>query len=150
MARFSLEGKVALLSVTCAGLTAVLALALERALGITWLSLLLTLTIAVPLIVIVSQRFARPLRSTLRAVADGVSSLRDNDFSVSIAGGRSDELGELVTAYNSLGGILRDERQDLFQRELLLDTVIQSTPLALVLTNNDGRILYSNLAARQL
>jgi two-component system, NtrC family, nitrogen regulation sensor histidine kinase NtrY len=150
MARFSLEGKVALLSVTCAGLTAVIALAFERALGITWLSLLLTLTIAVPLIVFVSQRFARPLRTTLRAVADGVSSLRDNDFSISIAGGRRDELGELVTAYNSLGGILREERQDLFQRELLLDTVIQSTPLALVLTNSGGRILYSNLAARQL
>lgn len=150
MARFSLEGKVALLSVTCAGLTAVIALALERALGITWLSLLLTLTIVVPLIVIVSQRFARPLRATLRAVADGVSSLRDNDFSISIAGGGRDELGELVTAYNSLGGILREERQDLFQRELLLDTVIQSTPLALVLTNAGGRILYSNLAARQL
>ena len=150
MARFSLEGKVALLSVTCAGLTAVIALAFERALGITWLSLLLTLTIAVPLIVFVSQRFARPLRTTLRAVADGVSSLRDNDFSISIAGGGRDELGELVTAYNSLGGILREERQDLFQRELLLDTVIQSTPLALVLTNSGGRILYSNLAARQL
>jgi nitrogen fixation/metabolism regulation signal transduction histidine kinase len=150
MARFSLEGKVALLSVTCAGLTAVIALALERALGSTWLSLLLTLTIVVPLIVIVSRRFARPLRTTLRAVADGVSSLRDNDFSISIAGGGRDELGELVTAYNSLGGILREERQDLFQRELLLDTVIQSTPLALVLTNVGGRILYSNLAARQL
>ncbi|HZF26434.1 MAG TPA: ATP-binding protein [Steroidobacteraceae bacterium] len=150
MARFSLEGKVALLSATCAGLTAAIALALEHALGLTWLSLLLTLVIAVPLIVIVSQRFARPIRATLRAVADGVSSLRDSDFSISIAGGRRDELGELVAAYNSLGSILRDERQDLFQRELLLDTVIQSTPLALVLTNNAGRVLYSNLAARQL
>jgi nitrogen fixation/metabolism regulation signal transduction histidine kinase len=150
MARFSLEGKVALLSVTCASLTAVLALALERAFSLPWLSLLLTLVIAVPLITLVSRRFARPMRTTLHAVADGVSSLKDNDFSISIAGGRRDELGELVNAYNSLGTILRDERQDLFQRELLLDTVIQSTPLALVLTNNSGRVLYSNLAARQL
>jgi nitrogen fixation/metabolism regulation signal transduction histidine kinase len=45
---------------------------------------------------------------------------------------------------------LRDERQDLFQRELLLDTVIQTTPLALVLTNPLQTVLYSNLAARQL
>ena len=150
MARFSLEGKIALLTATCAGLTAAISLALEHALGVTWLSLLIALAIAVPLIVIFTRRFARPLRRTLRALTDGISSLRDNDFSVSIATQRRDELGELVTAYNSLGGILRDERQDLFQRELLLDTVIQSTPLALVLTSDSGRVLYSNVAARQL
>ena len=45
---------------------------------------------------------------------------------------------------------LRAQRQDLYQRELLLDTVIQASPLALVLTNATGTILYANLAARQL
>jgi two-component system, NtrC family, nitrogen regulation sensor histidine kinase NtrY len=150
MARFSLEGKVALLTATGAVLTTAIALALERAFGSVWLSLLVTFVTAVPVIAVVSRRFARPLRRTLRALADGISSLRDNDFSVSIAARRRDELGELVNAYNSLGGILREERQDLFQRELLLDTVIQSTPLALVLTSDAGRVLYSNLAARQL
>jgi two-component system nitrogen regulation sensor histidine kinase NtrY len=38
----------------------------------------------------------------------------------------------------------------LHQRELLLDTVIQTTPLVMVLTNSAGRIVYSNIAARQL
>ena len=52
--------------------------------------------------------------------------------------------------YNELGSILRDERQDLFQRELLLDTVIQSTPLALVLTNAQDAIVYSNSSARKM
>ncbi len=150
MARFSLEGKIALLTATGAVLTVAIALALERAFGSPWLSLIFTLGVAVPVIAVASRRFARPLRQTLRALTDGISSLRDNDFSVSIAARRRDELGELVTAYNSLGGILREERQDLFQRELLLDTVIQSTPLALVLTSDAGRVLYSNLAARQL
>ena len=55
-----------------------------------------------------------------------------------------------VTAYNSLGDLLRRERLDLYQRELLLDTVIQTTPLVMVLTNTSGRIVYSNVAARQL
>jgi two-component system, NtrC family, nitrogen regulation sensor histidine kinase NtrY len=45
---------------------------------------------------------------------------------------------------------LRAQRQDLYQRELLLDTVIQASPLALLLTNANGTILYGNLAARQL
>jgi two-component system nitrogen regulation sensor histidine kinase NtrY len=46
--------------------------------------------------------------------------------------------------------LLRRERLDLYQRELLLDTVIQTTPLVMVLTNSVGRVVYSNVAARQL
>src|SRR5262249_4358620 len=72
------------------------------------------------------------------------------DFSVSIRRISNDELGELVTAYNALGDLLRRERLDLHQRELLLDTVIQTTPLVMVLTNSSGRVVYSNIAARQL
>ncbi len=62
----------------------------------------------------------------------------------------SDEVGELVENYNSLGERLRIERQSLYQRELMLDTVIQTTPLAMVLTNDADAVLYSNSAARQL
>ena len=59
-------------------------------------------------------------------------------------------MGELVENYNGLGDRLRVERQSLYQRELMLDTVIQTTPLALVLTNDGDAVLYSNSAARQL
>ena len=89
-------------------------------------------------------------RHTALALRDGVASLRDRDFSVSITRTTDDELGELVEAYNSLGGVLRRERVDLYQRELLLDTVIQTTPLALLLTNAAGAVIYSNVAAREL
>ncbi len=87
---------------------------------------------------------------TAIALRDGIASLRDRDFSVSITRTSDDELGELVDAYNSLGALLRRERVDLYQRELLLDTVIQTTPLALVLENAAGTVIYSNVAAREL
>jgi len=45
---------------------------------------------------------------------------------------------------------MRRDRLDLHQRELLLDTVVQTTPLALVLTNPDDVIIFGNIAARQL
>jgi len=61
-----------------------------------------------------------------------------------------DELGALVENYNGLGDRLRTERQSLYQRELMLDTVIQATPLAMVLTNDGDAVLYSNSAARTL
>jgi two-component system, NtrC family, nitrogen regulation sensor histidine kinase NtrY len=38
----------------------------------------------------------------------------------------------------------------LVQRELLLDTVVQHTPVALILVDPSGRVVYANLAARHL
>jgi nitrogen fixation/metabolism regulation signal transduction histidine kinase len=148
--RFSLEGKIALLTVATSVAAILIALVLQHFLGTLWLSIFAALVLVLPVAVLLSRRFARRIRRTLSAVSDGISGMRDSDFSVSVAGHRADELGELVRAYNGLGEVLREERQGLLQRELLLDTVIQSTPLALVLTTEAGAILYSNLAARQL
>ncbi len=97
-----------------------------------------------------ARRVTRPWSRVLHAVRDGIVSLKDRDFSVSVSHISDDELGELVAAYNSLGDLLRRERLDLDQRELLLDTVIQTTPLVTVLTNTAGRVVYGNIAARQL
>jgi nitrogen fixation/metabolism regulation signal transduction histidine kinase len=115
-----------------------------------FLAALAGLLAAAPLVLWVATLVTRPWSRVLRAVSDGIVSMRDHDFSVSIRRISNDELGDLVTAYNALGDLLRRERLDLHQRELLLDTVIQTTPLVMVLTNSAGRIVYSNIAARQL
>ena len=91
-----------------------------------------------------------PIRRLLRALEGAVASYRDGDFSFSIAADRRDELGELIRMHNALGQTLREQRQHLVQRELLLDTVVQHTPVALVLANANGRIAYANIAARHL
>jgi nitrogen fixation/metabolism regulation signal transduction histidine kinase len=91
----------------------------------------------------------RPINRTLQAVSDGINSIKDRDFSVSISAAQTIELKGLVASYNGLGELLRMERQSLYQRELLLDTVIQATPLAMVLTNASDSVIYSNVAARQ-
>ncbi len=106
--------------------------------------------VSLPLVLWIATRLTRPWSRMMIAISDGITSLRDHDFSVSIRRIANDELGDLVTAYNALGDLLRRERLDLNQRELLLDTVIQTTPLVMVLTNSAGRIVYSNIAARQL
>jgi len=108
------------------------------------------LLVACPLVLWLAHAVTRPMSRVLRAVSDGIVSMRDHDFSISIRRISNDEIGDLVTAYNALGDLLRRERLDLHQRELLLDTVIQTTPLVMVLTNSAGRIVYSNIAARQL
>ena len=103
-----------------------------------------------PVVAWLGLRVTGPWARVLAAVSSGIASLRDRDFSVTIAPSGGRELIELVTAYNSLGDVLRRERLDIYQRELLLDTVLQTTLLALTLTNSAGRIVYGNIAARQL
>jgi two-component system, NtrC family, nitrogen regulation sensor histidine kinase NtrY len=148
--RMSLEGKLF-------GLLAV-ALAAGAALG-GWLALHFDSVIlgvvgallasALPL-VWVTRRASRPARALLRALAGMVASYRDGDFSFSIRLNRKDELGDLVRMHNELGTALREQRQQLAQRELLLETVTQQSPVALLLVDSYGRIVYSNLAARHL
>lgn len=115
-----------------------------------WLALVVALLLLVPLVAFCATRVTTRWSRTARALTDGISSLRDRDFSMSVTRATSDEMGELVAAYNGLGDQLRVERQSLYQRELMLDTVIQTTPLALVLTNDGDAVIYSNTTARQL
>ncbi|HEY1589706.1 MAG TPA: ATP-binding protein [Rhodanobacter sp.] len=97
-----------------------------------------------------ARQVMAPVSRLLRALEGAVASYRDGDFSFSIGVNRRDELGELIRMHNALGQTLRDQRQHLVQRELLLDTVVQNTPVALVLTDAAGRVAYSNIASRHL
>jgi len=149
MPRFSFAGRLA----GALALTAVVAASLA-ALAARWLptlpAALIGFAAALPLALSLGRQLPRRWLRVLQAVHDGIVSLRDRDFSVSVSPLEDPELGGLIEAYNSLGGLLRRERLDLYQRELLLDTVIQATPLALVLTDDAGHIVYSNVTARQL
>jgi two-component system, NtrC family, nitrogen regulation sensor histidine kinase NtrY len=97
-----------------------------------------------------AARVMRPMAQMLRALAGTVASYREGDFSLSLVADRNDELGELMTAHNELSAALRQQRAHLVQRELLLDTVMQNSPVALVLVDAHERIAYANIAARHL
>jgi nitrogen fixation/metabolism regulation signal transduction histidine kinase len=112
--------------------------------------LLATLVVVMPFAFWLAGRAMAPVSRLLRALEGAVASYRDGDFSLSIAIDRRDELGELIRMHNALGQTLREQRQHLVQRELLLDTVVQNTPVALVLTDSSGRVAYANIAARHL
>lgn len=100
--------------------------------------------------VTLARYLVRPVHRLLRALEGAVASFRDGDFSFSIADDQRGPFGELARLHNELGKTLREQRQHLAQRELLLDTVVQNTPTALVLTDDSQRVVYANLAARQL
>jgi len=122
----------------------------KRYIASPWMAAVTAGLVITPLVAWAGSMIASRWSRMALALADGIASIKDRDFSVSVTRATRDEMGELVEAYNGLGDRLRVERQSLYQRELMLDTVIQTTPLALVLTNDSDAVLYSNTTARQL
>jgi two-component system nitrogen regulation sensor histidine kinase NtrY len=150
MRLFSLEGKLAALLGATLIASCVLVALLAIWLPSPWYAAVATLALLVFPLLILARSTIRPLQSLLRALSGGVASYRDGDFSTSLAESRRDEFGELIQAHNELGRVLRDQRQNLLQRELLLDTMVQNSPTALLLIDGSEFIVYANLAARAL
>ncbi|MDX1503537.1 MAG: ATP-binding protein [Thermoanaerobaculia bacterium] len=148
--RFSLAGRIA------AGFVGILVLSAAAAAASTllpldpWTLFLLVLLVTLPLGVWLIGRLLRPLDRVIRGLTDGISSFHDRDFSMRLAYRRGDELGELVDLYNQVGEILLEERRALTQRELLLKSALDRSPVATVLVNPLGRVIYSNREARTL
>jgi nitrogen fixation/metabolism regulation signal transduction histidine kinase len=110
--------------------------------------------VIVPLAVWVIRRALAPLNSLFRALAGSVNTYRDGEYNFGIHWRGRDDLGDLVHSHAELGDVLRVQRQGLVERELLLDTMVQNTPVAMLLVaaGGDGlrRVVFANLAARKL
>ena len=92
-----------------------------------------------------------PATSILQAVSDGLLSFTEREYGMRLAAPQADEpLGDLVRRFNKLGEVLRTEHNDRYQREILLETVLETTAMAVVLCNEALRIVYANGAARDL
>jgi two-component system, NtrC family, nitrogen regulation sensor histidine kinase NtrY len=146
----SLKTKLALLLIVIVAITAAASAWAERWFGNPLFSWLLILAASLLPVIWLSSRVMRPIQQMLRALSGTVASYREGDFSLSLVADRDDELGELMTAHNELAAALRGQRAHLVQRELLLDTVMQNSPVALVLVDANDRIAYANIASRHL
>ncbi|HEV7555161.1 MAG TPA: hypothetical protein VGO00_06905, partial [Kofleriaceae bacterium] len=111
---------------------------------------IIVIVVMLPLTISIVPRRLSAMSAMFRAMAGTVTSYRDGDFAFSLAWNDNDELGDLVIAHNALGDTLREQRESLVHRELLLDTMVQNTPVAMLLCDAVGHVVYGNLASRQL
>ena len=110
-----------------------------------------TAIIAAGVLLAVLQRLAlAPLQREINALNLHAQNLQDGSFNTSANQLMVRELSALANSLNLMSAQLRSERATLYQRELLLDTVLQSSPSAMLLTDANNTILMSNPAARQL
>jgi two-component system nitrogen regulation sensor histidine kinase NtrY len=153
--RLSLVTRWSALVVTLLAMGILIALFLDRLLpGRPGTVFAICLACVLPISIITIRAQIAPILSLFRALGGTVTSYTDGDFSFSLHWPQNDELSDLVQAHNALGNVLREQRLDLMQRELLLDTMVQNTPVAMLLVadglNGARTIVYANLAARQL
>ncbi|MBO1270925.1 GHKL domain-containing protein [Shewanella sp. 4t3-1-2LB] len=146
----SIEGKL-----TSVLILALLLMAAVTDLLLTWqwpllLSLITGGLAAMLLALLLGRRITQRINRGLQALTTGLLNFQDNDFSVSLTLDGRDEWCELATLFNTATSRLREQRAHIYQRELLLDSVLQNTSLAIVLTDDTRRVLYGNLAARHL
>ncbi len=123
---------------------------LSRWLPQPWMAGALAVALLLPLLVYHVRRAFAPMNSLFRALAGTVASYRDGDFSFGLAWNGKGELGELVDTHNRLGEALREQRLALVQRELLLDTMVQNTPVAMLLMDPGRHVVLANIAARKM
>ncbi len=149
-ARSTLEARLAFAS----GLSVAIAVGLFAVLSAAGATLLLAalLALAAGLLAAVlgAALLWRPFAAALRAIADGVRGFRENDFGFRLAAAGDREIDDLVGLYNRMGDVLRSERNEIYQRELLLDSLLQGAPMAILLFNPLDRVAYTNVAARRL
>ena len=150
-ARFTMTARLALATGAVLALAIGAALALDRAFPGHAIAIAACVIVGALAILYVALHAAlRPLQSMFHALSGTVQSYQDGDYAFGLHWPRNDEVADLVDAHNALGQVLRDQRLELVRRELLLDTMVQNTPVAMLLVAEQGIIVFGNVAARQL
>ena len=110
----------------------------------------IAILIAIPFVAWGAHLITSRVNELHAVLGNALEAFKDGDFSLRLAVRGDRELAELKRLYNELADTVRADRQELHQKEILLDTVLQRTPVAVVLVNAAERVIYSNHAAREL
>lgn len=91
-----------------------------------------------------------PLQREIAAVNLHAQNLQDGSFNTAANQQHIKLLAPLAHQLQQMSQQLRLQRSSLYQRELLLDTLVQANPGVLILTDASERILLTNPPAKQL
>ncbi|OCQ22712.1 histidine kinase [Pseudoalteromonas luteoviolacea] len=116
----------------------------------TWQNWLALSTFASLSCCLLLKLFFQKLMKSVEALNVGLLNFKDGDFSNQLAYQKDDEFGELCRLYNETAQQLRKEKQWLYQREMMLDKMLQSAPQALLLINDSGVVVFANQSAQNL
>lgn len=106
------------------------------------------------LVIILLRRENQYHKSVLRALFNGLQNLYDGDFSISLTSHiaqKNDAVQhQLIALFNQVADKLREEKQSIYQRELLLNKVVNASDVVTVLVNHRNTVIFTNHAAQNL
>ena len=109
----------------------------------------LVASVLIIMFVSVYKQFAYEQTSLSRAITEGLRSLQDGDFAVSLVEPKNEKNKQVVQLFNQVTDKLRAEKQSVFQRELLLDKVVNASDVVTLLVNHRQTIVFANFAAKK-
>ncbi len=92
----------------------------------------------------------KPLGRALKMMESGIRSMEDGDFSTRLVVAGEPEIRHLISCFNDLADLIQRERGAIYQKELLLDTVIETAPMAILLLGPTGRLILANREATRI
>ena len=110
----------------------------------------LTSVLMLLLLMMQLQRYRQQQEKILHALGQGLRNLQDGDFSISLAESSKHNSGSyryLIELFNQVTDKLREEKKTLYQRELLLDKVVNASNVVTVLVNQRDTIIFANRSA---
>src|SRR5205085_2137745 len=93
-----------------------------------------------------SRSITRPLRS----LTEAASGIRGGDYSHTVDIRRTDELGALATAFNSMVVKVRDSRRELERKVQERTLQLEAAPNAMLIVDERGRVTLANTQAERL
>ncbi|RXE87585.1 ATP-binding protein [Pseudoalteromonas sp. A757] len=103
---------------------------------------------SVSVALVLYKLFMRENKAGWEALEVGLMNFKDGEFSTSITYNANNELGRLCQLFNETAKQLRDKKQWIYQRELMLDKVLESSPQVLLLVNSQGVVVFANNSAK--
>ncbi|TMP12676.1 histidine kinase [Pseudoalteromonas sp. S3178] len=147
ISNFTLSQKIVLICGVSSALP-VFIIATLSGLDMYYTLFLILLTLAFS--ILLSRTLTKPIKLGMQSLETGLLNFKDGELSSLLAYKSNDELGKLCQLYNQTAKQLRQEKQWIYQRELMLDKVLQSSPQALLLVNDNSTVVFSNLISRSL
>lgn len=118
------------------------------------LSIPVTMALAALLVSPIVLWSARAVNRRIRALNDdlgnALQATRDGDYSLRLVVRGDSEIAELKALYNELADSVRQSRFEIQNKEIMLDTILQRTPIGVMLLDPADRVIYSNHMAREL
>ncbi len=92
-----------------------------------------------------SALFVRLIMRQLDQLRQGIRKVRDGDYDVSVPVVAADELGDVAVSFNKLARGLAETTVS----KKYLDSILESMPDPLIITDEEGRVLKANMAAAE-